>query len=73
MNDSDGEPKYRSDLDELWGISTVSIDFDVSSVYLFFFFTVQKLETFIKIRLYEIECGSEDHTSVWIFINFECQ
>jgi hypothetical protein len=32
VNDSDGEVKHRSDLDELLGISTASMDFDVSSV-----------------------------------------
>ena len=32
LNDSDGELKPRSDLDELLGISTASMDFDVSSV-----------------------------------------
>ena len=32
MNDSDGEVNHRSDLDELLGISTDSMDFDVSSV-----------------------------------------
>ena len=31
-NDSDGQVKYRSDLDELSGMSTTSMDFDVSSV-----------------------------------------
>ena len=29
---SDGQVKHRSDLDELLGISTTSMDFDVSSV-----------------------------------------
>ena len=32
VNKSDGEDRYRSDLDELLGISTTSMDFDVSSV-----------------------------------------
>ena len=32
VNDSDGQVKYRSDLDELLGMSTSSMDFDVSSV-----------------------------------------
>ena len=32
MKDSDGQVKYRSDLDELLGMSTVSMDFDVVSV-----------------------------------------
>ena len=32
VNDSDGQVKSRIDLDELLGISTVSMDFDVSSV-----------------------------------------
>ena len=32
VNDSDGQVKTRSDLDELLGISTVSMEFDVSSV-----------------------------------------
>ena len=32
MKDSDGQVKYRSDLDELLGMSTTSMDFDVSSV-----------------------------------------
>ena len=32
VKDSDGQVKYRSDLDELLGISTASMDFDVSSV-----------------------------------------
>ncbi len=32
MNDSDGKVKHRSDLDELLGISTTSMDFDVSSL-----------------------------------------
>ena len=32
VNDSDGQVKPRSDLDELLGISTASMDFDVSSV-----------------------------------------
>ena len=32
VNDSDGQVKHRSDLDELLGISTTSMDFDVSSV-----------------------------------------
>jgi len=32
VNDLDGQFKSRSDLDELLGISTTSMDFDVSSV-----------------------------------------
>ena len=32
MKDSDGQVKHRSDLDELLGMSTASMDFDVSSV-----------------------------------------
>ncbi len=32
VNDSDGDSNHRSGLDELLGISTTSIDFDVSSV-----------------------------------------
>jgi hypothetical protein len=32
VNESDGDVRYRSDLDELLGISTASMDFDVSSV-----------------------------------------
>ena len=32
MKDSDGQVKYRSDLDELLGMSTASMDFDVVSV-----------------------------------------
>ena len=32
MKDSDGQVKHRSDLDELLGMSTTSMDFDVSSV-----------------------------------------
>ena len=32
VKDSDGQVKHRSDLDELWGMSTTSMDFDVSSV-----------------------------------------
>jgi hypothetical protein len=32
VNDSDGQVKHHSDLDELLGISTASMDFDVSSV-----------------------------------------
>ena len=32
VNDSDGGVRYRRDLDELLGISTTSMDFDVSSV-----------------------------------------
>ena len=32
VNDSDGQVKHSSDLDELLGISTTSMDFDVSSV-----------------------------------------
>ena len=32
MKDSDGQVKNRSDLDELLGMSTASMDFDVSSV-----------------------------------------
>ena len=32
MNDSDGEGRHRSGLNELFGISTTSMDFDVSSV-----------------------------------------
>ncbi len=32
VNDSDGQVKPRSDLDELLGISTASMNFDVSSV-----------------------------------------
>ncbi len=32
MKDSDGQIKYRSDLDELLGMSTASMDFDVASV-----------------------------------------
>jgi hypothetical protein len=32
VKDSDGQVKYRSDLDELLGMSTGSIDFDVTSV-----------------------------------------
>ncbi len=32
MKDSDGQVKYLSDLDELLGMSTTSMDFDVVSV-----------------------------------------
>jgi hypothetical protein len=32
VKDSDGQVKHRSDLDELLGTSTTSMDFDVSSV-----------------------------------------
>ena len=32
VNDSDGQVKHRIDLDELLGLSTSSMDFDVSSV-----------------------------------------
>jgi hypothetical protein len=32
VKDSDGQVKHRSDLDELLGMSTVSMDFDVASV-----------------------------------------
>jgi hypothetical protein len=32
VKDSDGQVKYRSDFDELLGMSTSSIDFDVTSV-----------------------------------------
>ena len=32
VNDSDGQVKHRSDLDKLLGMSTTSMDFDVSSV-----------------------------------------
>ncbi len=32
VKDSDGQVKHRSDLDELLGVSTVSMDFDVVSV-----------------------------------------
>ena len=32
VKETDGEVKTRSDLDELLGMSTVSLDFDVSSV-----------------------------------------
>ena len=32
VKDSDGQVKYRSDLDELLGMSTVSMDFEVASV-----------------------------------------
>ena len=32
MKDSDGQVKHRSDLDELLGMSTTSMDFDVASV-----------------------------------------
>ena len=32
VNDSDGQVKHRIDLDELLGMSTSSMDFDVSSV-----------------------------------------
>ena len=32
VNDSDGQVKHRSDLDELLGMSTASMDFNVSSV-----------------------------------------
>ncbi len=32
MKDSDGQVNHRSDLDELLGMSTASIDFDVASV-----------------------------------------
>jgi hypothetical protein len=32
VKDSDGQVKHRSDLDELLGMSTASMDFDVSSV-----------------------------------------
>ncbi len=32
MKDSDGQVKYRSDLDELLGMSTTSMDFDVAFV-----------------------------------------
>ncbi len=32
VKDTDGQVKHRSDLDELLGMSTVSMDFDVASV-----------------------------------------
>ncbi len=32
VKDSDGQVKHRRDLDELLGMSTASIDFDVASV-----------------------------------------
>ena len=32
VNDSDGQVKYRDDLDKLLGMSTTSMDFDVVSV-----------------------------------------
>ena len=32
VEDSDGQVKHRSDLDELLGMSTASMDFDVASV-----------------------------------------
>jgi hypothetical protein len=32
VKDSDGQVKYRTDLDELLGTSTASMDFDVASV-----------------------------------------
>ena len=32
VKDSDGQVKHRSDLDELLGMSTASMDFDVASV-----------------------------------------
>ena len=32
VKDSDGQVKHRSDLDELLGMSTLSMDFDVTSV-----------------------------------------
>ena len=32
MKDTDGQVKHRSDLDELLGMSTASMDFDVASV-----------------------------------------
>ncbi len=32
VKDSDGQVKHRSDLDELLGMSTVTMDFDVASV-----------------------------------------
>jgi hypothetical protein len=32
VKDSDGQVKHRSDLDELLGMSTTSMDFDVASV-----------------------------------------
>ncbi len=32
VKDSDGQVKYRSDVDELLGMSTTSMDFDVASV-----------------------------------------
>jgi hypothetical protein len=32
VKDSDGQVKHRSDLDELLGMNTVSMDFDVVSV-----------------------------------------
>jgi hypothetical protein len=32
VKDSDGQVKHRSDLDELLGTSTTSMDFDVASV-----------------------------------------
>ena len=32
VKDSDGQVKHRSDLDELLGMSTTSVDFDVASV-----------------------------------------
>ena len=32
VKDTDGQVKHRSDLDELLGMSTTSMDFDVSSV-----------------------------------------
>ena len=45
MKDSDGQVKNRSDLDELLGMSTVSMDFDVVSVE-----GESQLQTYVQVQ-----------------------
>ncbi len=46
VKDSDGPVKYRIDLDELLGMSTTSMDFDVSSVE-----GETQLQTYMQVQL----------------------
>jgi hypothetical protein len=45
VKDSDGQVKHRIDLDELLGMSTVSMDFDVASVE-----GEAQLQTYIQVQ-----------------------
>ncbi len=45
VKDSDGQVKHRSDLDELLGMSTTSMDFDVASVE-----GETQLQTYMKVQ-----------------------